>query len=67
LEHAPRGSREAGDFYYVNWDYAVERVPAMTIFVNIATSRARTGFHSNGPDLSGPDSAAGIGEFQIDY
>lgn len=56
---------EAAEYYYVNWDYALEILGEMPVFEALRMVQGPWRVHSPGPDLSGPDSlAAGI---QISY
>lgn len=61
----PGDPGEAGDFYYVNWDYAMDVIPNPA-FASLQEGQGSWRLHSPGPDFFGPDSDTGTGR-QIEY
>lgn len=50
--------REAGEYYYVNWDYAIAKT-SFSAFEDLRVTQGPWRLHSPGPDRRGPDSIAG--------
>jgi prepilin-type N-terminal cleavage/methylation domain-containing protein len=46
---------EAADYYFVNWDYAIEMIPGNPFFVALRQLQGTWRLHSPGPDRGGPD------------
>lgn len=46
---------EAADYYFVNWDYAIEKIPANTFYPALRELQGSWRLHSPGPDKGGPD------------
>ncbi|MGI8908742.1 MAG: type II secretion system protein [Candidatus Sumerlaeaceae bacterium] len=55
---SPDESPEVSQYYYVNWDYAIERIPSPDndAFLKLRKLQGPWRLHSNGPDRTGPDS-----------
>lgn len=46
---------EAADYYFVNWDYAIEMMPGNSFFAALRELQGTWRLHSPGPDRAGPD------------
>ena len=61
----PTDPEEGSDFYYVNWDYAMDLFPNAG-FESLQKGQGSWRVHSPGPDQFGPDSDISTGQ-QIQY
>jgi prepilin-type N-terminal cleavage/methylation domain-containing protein len=67
-KHAVADAPETGEYWYVNWDYALVKVGGAyrQIFSELRNVQGYWRLHSSGPDQYGPDTEIGVGQIAYD-